>query len=140
MAMKYVHELFPEKINGKIDSDNIIEVFDCYDYRYGNIFYKGKLVYNFYKEMYTDALKDYELVAELQEKGLDIKKAEVIIYSLEDLRDYPGNFTTMDFECAIDYSYKELFKAFQTDLVEINNAIDESEKDRYYKFIKVEKI
>lgn len=134
MSTQSIHELFLTK-----QSNDIIEVFNCYDYRYGNIFCNGELVYSFYKEMYTDILESYSFIKDLEDNNIDIQNATVILYDLEHLRDYASNMTVFEPEIASDYSYEELRDNINTDLVAIEQAIiTEKKNNKYFKFITVQ--
>lgn len=134
MTIQSIHELFLTK-----QSNDIIEVFNCYDYRYGNIFCNGELVYSFYKEMYTDVLESYFFIKDLEDNNIDIQNATVIIYNLEPLRDYVNNMTVFEPEIAGDYSYEELRDNINTDLVAIEQAITTEKKNsKYFQFTTVQ--
>lgn len=133
MTTQFIHELFLENQTG-----DIIEVMNCYDGRYGNIYYKGELIDSFYKQGYEEVLGSYSFVKELEESGIDIEKAQVLIYDLEFLRDYQSDMTQFEPECASDYSYDELRDAMTNDLQAIKDSI-KTEKTRYkfFKFIEI---
>lgn len=140
MSLEYVYQLFLEK-----SLDNIIEVFDCYDTRYGNIFYKGKLIQNFYKKSYTDSLQSYSVINKMKKMGLDLDQAQVVVYSLEQLRDYQDEIEeyaddndNLDFELVVDYDYPNLLHTFTVNLEDLTKIIDKAEaRYSYYKFIEV---
>lgn len=128
---QYIYKLFSQE-----ESDNIIEVFNWYDGRYGNIFYQGKEIAQFYKEVYTEYLSDYKMIKKLEKNGVDIENTKVIIYDLENLRKYQYSMTVFDAETGIDEKYSDLFDQMKTDLSAIKQAILQEEKEHtYYKFI-----
>lgn len=123
------------------ESEHVVEVFDCYDHRYGNIFFKGEFIAEFYKESYDEVLNNYKVVREMQKMGLDVEKAKVLVYYLEPLRDYESQMTVMDFELVVDYSYDELLTGFIADKANIDAAVqDYKKKNSWYQFIEVDKL
>ena len=137
MIKKFIYQLFlPNET-----SENIVEVFNCYDSRYGNIFFKGELIAHFYKEHYDEIVNKYSVVREMQKSGLDVDSAKVLVYDMEAMRDYQSYMSVIDFECAIEYEYEDLFKAFQTDLNNIQTVVADLEsKERWFKFIRTQNL
>jgi len=131
--------IYPLFLKSQCNPLNMIEVFDCYDSRYGNIFYKGQLVATFYKQLYEEVLGKNSFVKTLKKQGCDVNKAQVVVYSLDTLRDYQHSMTTMDFELAIDYDYTQLLQSFVADWAPIQAAVQDAEKQSaYYQFIKLQ--
>lgn len=133
MTTQFIHELFLKNQSG-----DIIEIMNCYDGQYGNIYYNGELIDSFYKQGYDKILGSYKFVKKLKKLGIDVEKAQFLIYNLEFLSKYQGNMTQFNSEYAIDYSYDELRDAMTNDLQAITNSIN-TEKTRYnfFKFIKI---
>jgi hypothetical protein len=132
---KFIYELFYQNP----DNASLIEVFNCYDSRYGKIFFNGKLIYHFYKESYDDVLETYKVVKSLKKAKINVAKTKTLIYDIESLRDFESTMTVFDAELAIDLSYEQLLQAMTQDKNSIEKAIEENEKQsKYYKFLKVQ--
>ena len=91
MNKQYIYELFKKE-----PLENIIEVFDCYDSQYGKIYYQGNLVSNFYKESYYDILKSHKVINIIKKMECNLNQAQIIIYTLEPLRDYQNELESLE--------------------------------------------
>lgn len=140
MNSQFVYQLFLEK-----SLDNIIEVFDCYDSRYGSIYYKNQLIAEFYKKCYTDVLKSYSSINKMKKMGLDLDSAQVVAYNLEYLRDYQDEMEehenyndNLNFELVVDYDYPKILHTFTVNLDSLKKIINKAQTDSsYYEFIEI---